>query len=532
MNYTSEKNKVKSLILGMMMLTGLIFLTSCGKDDGGPGIELTGMSKTFALAEVSSSGASGTATFAAQSDGSMLVTVELTGTVSGESHPMHIHENTAAEGGGIAVTLNPVDGTTGMSETVVTETDGGVAISYEAVLDFDGYINVHASASDLATLLVQGDIGQNELTGTMESYALAEADVDGVDGTAWFEERVNGETLVTVMLNNTASGDSHPMHIHDNTAAEGGDIAVTLTSVDGTSGVSKTNVAVKDDMSAITYDMLVAYDGYINVHNSSNDLGTLVAQGDVGQNELTGMAEVYSLSEVDVLGITGTATFEERVNGETLVTVELLNTISGDSHPMHIHDNTAAEGGGIAVTLASVNGASGLSKTNVSMKDDMTAITYDQLIDYDGYINVHNSANDLGTLVAQGDIGQNELTGMTKVYVLNEVDVPGVSGTATFSERVNGETLVTLSLINTTPGDSHPSHIHMNTAAMGGGIAATLTSVDGSTGISKTNIATLDDQSAITYTGLTSYNGYINVHQSSNDLATLVAQGDIGSNVQ
>jgi hypothetical protein len=37
-------------------------------------------------------------------------------------------------------------------------------VEYINALDFDGYINVHLSADKLATLVAQGDIGQNDLT--------------------------------------------------------------------------------------------------------------------------------------------------------------------------------------------------------------------------------------------------------------------------------------------------------------------------------------------------------------------------------
>jgi hypothetical protein len=59
-------------------------------------------------------------------------------------------------------------------------------------------------------------------------------------------------------------------------------------------------------------------------------------------------------------------------------------------------------------------------------------ITYQELLNFDGYINVHLSASSLATLVAQGDIGQNQLTGVSKVYPLGSVAVPAISGTATF----------------------------------------------------------------------------------------------------
>jgi hypothetical protein len=72
------------------------------------------------------------------------------------------------------------------------------------------------------------------------------------------------------------------------------------------------------------------------------------------------------------------------------------------------------------------------------------------------------------TLVAQGHIGQNQLTGVSKVYPLGSVAVPAISGTATFFKRVNGEALAVVQCKNTTNGDSHPGHIHANTAQGGG----------------------------------------------------------------
>ena len=393
-------NVLFTLILTMLMLV------SCGDDDGASISPDTGNEVSFDLFDVTGGGTLGTATFAELSDGSTRITIDIASSLLVGDHPIHIHENTAAEGGDIAVTLNPVDAS-GMSETTVDMLDDGMPISYNELVAFDGYINIHLSAADLATLVAQGDIGVNAFTGESMSYDLNEADLTGISGTAMFEERVSGETLVTLMLENTPGGDSHPSHIHMNTAAEGGDIAVTLESVNGTSGMSKTNVSALDDGTMISYDDLTDYDGYINVHASADDLATLAAQGDIGQNALTGMSETYDLNEVDVAGVSGTVTFSQRVNDEILVTIQLMGTTQGDSHPTHIHFNSAAEGGDIAVSLSDVNGTSGMSKTNVAALNDMTAVTYAGLVAFDGYINVHQSAENLTTLVAQGDIGAN-----------------------------------------------------------------------------------------------------------------------------
>ncbi|MGK7390823.1 MAG: CHRD domain-containing protein [Candidatus Cyclobacteriaceae bacterium M2_1C_046] len=492
--------------------------------------ELTGVSKTYPLEERAVAGINGTATFEERMNGEALATLNLTGTPDGGEHPAHIHMNTAAEGGSIAFSFNPVNGTTGMSKTNVAALDDGTSFLYEDVLSFDGYINVHLSADDLGTIVAQGDIGQNELTGVSKTYPLEERAVAGISGTATFEERKNGEALATLSLEGTPDGGVHPAHIHMNTAAEGGSIAFSFNPVNGTTGMSKTNVAALDDGTAFFYEDVLSYDGYVNVHLSADDLATIVAQGDIGQNELTGVSKTYTLEERAVAGISGTATFEERVNGEALATLDLTGTPDGGEHPAHIHMNTAAEGGSIVFSFNPVNGTTGMSKTNVAALDDGTPFLYEDVLSYDGYINVHLSAQDLATIVAQGDIGQNELTGVSKTYTLEERAVAGISGTATFEERVNGEALATLDLTGTPDGGEHPAHIHMNTAAEGGSIAFSFNPVNGTTGMSKTNVAALDDGTPFLYADVLSYDGYINVHLSANDLGTIVAQGDIGQN--
>jgi plastocyanin len=215
-----------------------------------------------------------------------------------------------------------------------------------------------------------------------------------------------------------------------------------------------------------------------------------------------------------------------------LAIVRLKNTPPGGSHPGHIHINTAAQTGGIAFTFKPVNGDTGISTTNVSkLNDNTTVFGYDQVIAYNGYINFHKSATELNILVAQGDIGQNELTGKKMSYVLAQKDVLGISGTVEFAERVNQTTLVTIKLTGATAG-SYPAHIHENNVAMGGNIIAGLNPVDGTTGISKTQVSALVGGAAITYTQFLARNAYINVHLNDGaGLSTIVAQGNIGSNV-
>ncbi|PHS00600.1 MAG: hypothetical protein COA80_02790 [Leeuwenhoekiella sp.] len=133
--------KIYVLTLSLLMVA----LSSCSSDDDGveiiPG-ESTGDVTTYDLSSVSDPGISGTATFTKKTDGSTDVSIVMTGTTSG-THPAHIHANTAAEGGDIVIDLTDVDGATRRSLTNITETNGGTAITYEELIAFDGYINVH-----------------------------------------------------------------------------------------------------------------------------------------------------------------------------------------------------------------------------------------------------------------------------------------------------------------------------------------------------------------------------------------------------
>ena len=363
-------------------------------------------------------------------------------------------------------------------------------------------------------------------------YDLGAVGNSGISGTAKFIENSDATLSIELELQNTPQGGSHPAHIHLNTAAEGGAIALTLKAVDGTTGKSTTTFKTLDDGSAITYQALLAFDGYINVHLSADKLSTLVAQGDIGQNDLTGVSKVFPLGSVAVPAISGTATFYKRVNGEALAVVKLSNTPAGGLHPGHIHANTAAQGGGIAFTFNAVNGDTGISTTNVAKLDNGSAFGYDQVLTYNGYINFHKSATELSVLVAQGDIGQNELTGKKMSYVLAQKDVPGISGTVEFAERVNQTTLVTIKLVGTPAGGSHPAHIHENNIATTGNIIVGLNPVNGDTGISKTQVSALVGGAAITYTQFLTRNAYVNVHLNDGaGLSTIVAQGNIGSNV-
>ena len=116
---------------------------------------------TYALDATGAAGTdvSGTVTFEKVSASETRVTIELTGTPAGGMHPAHIHIGSNPPGGGIYISLNDVDGDTGESATLVTQTDAAAAITFEELISYDGYVNVHLSSDMLATVVATGETG-------------------------------------------------------------------------------------------------------------------------------------------------------------------------------------------------------------------------------------------------------------------------------------------------------------------------------------------------------------------------------------
>ncbi len=145
---------MKKLSLVLLSLVVAFAVTACSSTATLP-------SQSFDLAATGAGGTDvkGTATFAKVDDTTTTITVELTGTPATGDHPMHIHEGDITPGGGIYIALTNVNGATGMSVTTVTETRAGDPITYEELIAYDGYINVHLSADNLATVVANGEVG-------------------------------------------------------------------------------------------------------------------------------------------------------------------------------------------------------------------------------------------------------------------------------------------------------------------------------------------------------------------------------------
>jgi len=234
------------------------------------------------------------------------------------------------------------------------------------------------------------------------TYDLKAKDVLGVTGKVTFTETSSTTTTVSIVLT-SASAEAHPADLCTGPAVEGGGIHRILTPVDA-SGKSSTIVD-------IPYNTLIAFDGYIKVLKSTTEPTVVIALGDIGGNVITTTNKTYTLTTVGSSGVSGTAKFEKRVNGNTLVTLSVTGVVPGH-YPATINlGSIASIGGGpvkkLLTSIDVISGTTGSSFTNIRTLDDLTPITYDNWLVYDGYLNVYQTLVSNDNIICHGNIGSN-----------------------------------------------------------------------------------------------------------------------------
>lgn len=153
----------------------------------------------------------------------------------------------------------------------VTSSDAGVRVNDANVVATDivasnGVIHV------LDTVLLPPSVQAASLdTITLPLSALNDS---GVTGTITLD-RIGASTIVTLSLDGTPIGGVHPAHLHEGDCSAPGPVAIPLTSVDGTTGLSSTDVDV-------SLDAILTGNHLVMVHLSPDDIATFVACGEVG----------------------------------------------------------------------------------------------------------------------------------------------------------------------------------------------------------------------------------------------------------
>jgi CHRD domain len=234
-----------------------------------------------------------------------------------------------------------------------------------------------------------------------KSFTLNQVGTSGVSGTAKFEKISATETKVTLDLTGADAAKTYPAHIHVGDIPDSGDIYIGLTDVDGATGKSETTFSKAKDGSAVTYEQLLAYDGYINVHQS--DFKANVVQGEIGKDNpyTVYTATLSGANEVPAVVTTATGSVTAKLKGKELTIKGTYAGLSGAATGAHIHGPAAktASAGVISPLTFTEDTAAGSGKLSGSV-----TLTDAQIIDLKAglyYVNIHAAVNASGEIRGQ-----------------------------------------------------------------------------------------------------------------------------------
>lgn len=207
--------------------------------------------------------------------------------------------------------------------------------------------------------------------------------------------------------------------------------------------------------------------------------------------------------------ISGTVNFTQVLNVDSvIVTVKLQGVNQDGSYPVYIRQGTSLEDGPVAYNLGFVDGQNPTLTTEIPM-------VFSNLANYNGCLNVYRNPNDTVTIIAQSEIGENNVFKAYNMY--NPGNTSQINGQFRVYQRSAGSYLVIRidTSVAHVGGVSHPARVYTST----GDRAFDLNNVDSLSGVSATS---LPDQP---YSTLSAYPGSIKVLLSEAFQDVTISQG-------
>ncbi|HNP18607.1 MAG TPA: hypothetical protein PKL31_09255 [Fulvivirga sp.] len=121
----------------------------------------------------------------------------------------------------------------------------------------------------------------------------------------------------------------------------------------------------------------------------------------------TGNEQQYALSQASNFPVNGFVVFRERRDNLTEIKISLTGTEGDINHPAHLHyGNISNPDADMALLLTPVNGNTGESISLANALNDETPMTYDDFINFDGHIKIHqDDGPNKNVILALGNIG-------------------------------------------------------------------------------------------------------------------------------
>lgn len=252
---------------------------------------------------------------------------------------------------------------------------------------------------------------------------------DNLTASIKVEEVSASQSMITVTLNNTASGQTYNIHAHDaadpNTTPNGTpynespNANVFVQTLDGNGGSASVSQTVNMSFSEIT----TSYEGFFVVHDpmqamSTTDISTYLVVGTFARTQTstnfssgefaydfnTGQLNAaYAYNGMHANTIGGTLRVQELADGGSRISVMLNNTMNGETYMVHAHDaadpNTTPNGtpynetpnSGLCTLMISGNGGTAWSS-------QMSTMSYaDITMNYEGFFVVHDPLQAIDT---------------------------------------------------------------------------------------------------------------------------------------
>ena len=107
-------------------------------------------------------------------------------------------------------------------------------------------------------------------------------------------------------------------------------------------------------------------------------------------SEFTGNQVTYSLIQASQYTVSGSVTYKEMRDGNTLVLVELKGTAGESKYPVHLHlGDLSVQGASVAGLLEPIVGNIGYSQTILKQLADETPVNYTNLTKLNSCIKIH-----------------------------------------------------------------------------------------------------------------------------------------------
>jgi hypothetical protein len=209
-------------------------------------------------------------------------------------------------------------------------------------------------------------------------------DSNPISGTAKFTEVLNADSVkVSIQLQGVSQDGSYPVYIRQGTSIENGPVAYNLGFVDGRNPTLNAVIPM-------SFSNLIKYNGSIDIYRNPNDTVTIVAQSEIGANEVY---KAYKMADPQSGNQNGQFRVYQR-NGGAYVVIRLdtaLVALGDVPHPARVYKADGSRD----FDLTDVS-PMGISTSNV------TAHTYDELTHYTGMIKVLQSADVQDVTLSEG----------------------------------------------------------------------------------------------------------------------------------